>query len=106
LQNGVAVGRRLRDHIRGGIAAGTGTVLDDDGLAERFGELLAHDAREQIDGATGHERHHDPDRLRRIGLRRGGHGAEQDKRACDQECRPSHGVLPVWTFIAAECPLP
>jgi hypothetical protein len=48
----IAVGRGLRRRRGADIAAGARTVLDDDVLPPRFGELLREDAPERVDGAA------------------------------------------------------
>ena len=44
-------------------------VVDDDRLAERFLEMRRDEPRRHVDETAGGERHDQPDRLRRIGLR-------------------------------------
>jgi hypothetical protein len=86
LQDGVAVGRRLRDLMRPGGAAGAGAVLDHHRMADRFLQPGGHDARKLVDRAARGERYHQPDRLRRIGLGAGGRrGATSghDGSGCD-----------------------
>ena len=65
-QQRVPVGLRLRDHIAGDVAVGAGVVVDDDGLAEEFGELLAHDARRDIGRTAGDGRYDELDWARRV----------------------------------------
>jgi hypothetical protein len=43
------------------VSASTGTVLDEDGLDQAQRKPLGEDARHQIGGAAGRERHHDRD---------------------------------------------
>ena len=86
LQDGVAVGRRLRDRVGRDIAAGARAVLHDYRLAERLGELGAHHAGQRVDCAAGDERHDDTHRLARVALGEPGSGVEtesgeQDRRA-------------------------
>jgi len=52
----IAVGRGLRRGRGADIAAGARTVLDDDVLPPRFGELLREDAPEHVDGAAARKR--------------------------------------------------
>jgi hypothetical protein len=52
-QQGVAVRRRMRDEGGGDIAARTGPVLDDEGLAECLPHLLPDDARRDVGGRAG-----------------------------------------------------
>src|SRR5258706_4826559 len=68
---GSAVGRALRDDLRGDIAAGPGAVLDHDLLRPELGELLAEGAREDIARAARGEADDEPDGLFRPGLRGG-----------------------------------
>src|SRR5262245_34674512 len=58
LEQCVAVGRRLGDEARAHYAAHAGAVVDHDGLAEHFTELLSHDARKQIRTPAGRDKHH------------------------------------------------
>jgi hypothetical protein len=67
---GVAVGREIRDRLRGNHATGAGTVLHDDGLPPLLGDDIAERARQDIDATTGgigHENMHGPGRKRRLG---------------------------------------
>jgi hypothetical protein len=66
-QQGVAVGGCLGDDLRADIAARAGLVVDDHLLAPDLGEVLCHDAAQQIGRAGGGERHHHADLLVRIG---------------------------------------
>src|SRR5262249_15442054 len=52
----ITVGRGLRRGRSADIAAGARTVLDDDVLPPRFGELLREDAPERVDGAAARKR--------------------------------------------------
>ena len=52
----VAIGRGLRDLVGADRAAAAAGVLDHDGLAEGFADLLREDARKQIGGAAGRKR--------------------------------------------------
>ena len=58
----VAVGRRLRDGLRCEPPGGAGLVLDQDGAADRFLQLLGEDARDRVGAAAGAESDDDPDR--------------------------------------------
>ena len=70
-EEGVAVRRGLH-HLRGGDGAvGAELVLDDEGLAHRFGERLREDARHDVGRAAGGEVDDDAHRLRRVLLRKG-----------------------------------
>ena len=90
-QEGVAVGRGLRDRVgadRSGRAAGP--VLDDEVLAQRLVELLHQDAGDAVDRSAGRERHHDGDRARGIGLGGGRRGQQRKER--ERERRNRHGL--------------
>jgi hypothetical protein len=54
-QQGVAIGRGLGHRVGRHIAVGAGAVLNDDGLAQRLRQRLAHDARHHIGHAAGRE---------------------------------------------------
>ena len=60
----VAVGRRLRRRLERDVAVRAGPVLDHEALAERLGELLRDDARDDVGGAARAVGHEDPHRLR------------------------------------------
>jgi len=51
LQDGVTVGRCLRDRIGRNIAGRSRAILHDDRLAQSFGQLGPHHAGERVDGA-------------------------------------------------------
>jgi len=70
-QQGVAVGRGLGDGLCADHAAATGLVVDDQRLAQAFAHGLRHDARVRIQPAAGRVRHHNADRLGRVGRRIG-----------------------------------
>ena len=80
----VAVGGGARRSRRGGRAAGTERVLDDDGLTEAAGHVIADDAGNHVGRAAGSKRYDQGNRASRIvvGLRssRAGGKAERDKR--------------------------
>ncbi len=87
-----AVGRRLGD-ARGAVhAAGAADILDDHLLAEPLGQLLRHQAADEIDRAAGRERHHHGDRPRRPVLRDGGTAEHERDQGREQDLR--HGVSP------------
>ena len=74
-QQGVTIGGRLGHHIRPQIAPGTGSVLDDEGLAKGFGELGCNSASQDVGSATGRKGNDDLDgAVRPIVLRQHGHG--------------------------------
>ena len=58
----VAVGRGFRDGLRREPPGGAGLVLDQDGAADRFLQLLGNDARDRVGAAAGAESDDDPDR--------------------------------------------
>ena len=66
----IAVGRREFEYLEADDAVRTGTVVDDHLLAEALGQLLADDARGEVDAAARRKRHDHADRLRWIGLRK------------------------------------
>jgi len=61
-KNGVAVGCRAGDRGRAEVAAGSGAVLDDDGLAQQLAHLLADEARDDVGRAACRERDDQRDR--------------------------------------------
>src|SRR5215510_6000091 len=63
----VAVGRRLGDRIRADIAAGTGTILDHNLLAEIPAELLRYNARNDVGAGSSREGDDQADRALRPG---------------------------------------
>ena len=58
-QEGVAVGRGARDALDADHVAGAGAVLDEELLLERLGEMLGHDARDDVGAAGGRGGHDD-----------------------------------------------
>jgi hypothetical protein len=62
-QERVAVGRRFGCDVRADAAARARPVLGDHLLAERLGELVGHDARQNVGRLAGREGHDDADRL-------------------------------------------
>ena len=91
----VAVGRRLRHGIGADVAARAGAVLDYDRLTPALRHANADEARVKIGDAARRKRHHDLDRLGRIGLARGrrepGHGRE---RGGGKATYNGHGSIP------------
>ena len=78
-QQRVAVARRLRHHLGADDAAGAAAVVDDDLAAGDLRQLGADDARDDVDGAAGRERHDQADRPIGIGLRlRRGRAGERE----------------------------
>ena len=84
----VAVRRRLCGGGRADGAASARAVVDDDGLAESLGELLADEAADDVGRPARRERHDEMDRLRGIALRRDkrdGQGAKQRERGAQHQ---------------------
>jgi hypothetical protein len=79
-EDGVAVGRGLRDHVGGDGAARAGAVLDHERLPEVFLQLLRDEARDHVGSAARRESHQHLRGLVRICLRgreRGNQGGKQ-----------------------------
>ena len=93
LQDGVPVGRRLRDRVGRDIPARARTVLHDDRLAPRFGKLCAEHARERVDGAAGDEGNDDADRLARIVLGDGIARVKRERRERYHEAEAPHDAV-------------
>jgi hypothetical protein len=68
----IAVRGRLSDRLGADIAAAARPVVDDEGLTEPFREPLTHQAREDVDRASGPNADDNAHRTRRIGLRPSG----------------------------------
>ena len=68
----VAVGGRLHHQIHADVAVGAGTILDHEGLAEGFAEILGESAREKIDRTSRRAGGDDANRVARPGLREPG----------------------------------
>ena len=83
---GVTVGRGLGGGQRAGIAAGAGTVVDDEGVPDRLAGPFQHDASDHVAGAAAGKRNDHLDRPRRIALGFGC-GAAQHHRQCDHRAR-------------------
>jgi hypothetical protein len=108
-EHGVAVRRSARDVRSGSLAARTGDVLDDDGPAESRVELLAENAGERIGRVSGRERHHEPDRTRRIILSGCGcreHGQRTGGQCRDRRVRDLHVFLPALPRVGPRSPFP
>jgi len=69
LEQRVPVGGRIHHGLGGNVAAGTGPVLNDELLAEAFGQPLRHQARCDVGRAASGEPDENAHRPRRIGLR-------------------------------------
>ncbi len=72
----VAVGGRLGHRVERDHRGGARPVLDDDRLADAFGDVLADRTRIRIGGTAGRKSDEDPDRLRRPGLRECGRNVQ------------------------------
>ena len=70
-EDGIAVGRRLRDARRRHVAAGADDVLHHYALAaaQELAELRSDQARDDVDRPARRERHRDADRFVGVGLR-------------------------------------
>src|SRR5262249_43989702 len=91
-QQGVAVGRRVGDHVGAERGAGARAVVDDHRLAKAFRKFLRHRAPDAVESAAGRVGNDERDAARRIVLRPrpgrrqqqrrdgGGDGAEADER--------------------------
>jgi hypothetical protein len=75
----VAVGRGPHALLDADDAARAGLVLDDDLGADRRSQLLRHEAADEVRAAAGRERHDDPYRLVRVGLRKGGKDEQRER---------------------------
>ena len=106
-QQRVAVGRRLGHQLGADIAAGTGLVVDDHLLAPRLGEVLRHDAAQQVGRSGRRERHHHADLLVGIGRLRPAMARQQrcNKRAGHRSATAhhlGHGIAPcLWATISS-----
>jgi hypothetical protein len=96
----VAIGRGPRQRVGADDVVAAGLVVDDDGLPECFGQLLADRARQHIGRTARRQRHDDADGLRRVGLLlclcMRAAGCEQQCRACRGQKNSSlvsHGVV-------------
>ena len=65
-QQRITVGLRVRDILGADAAAGPGAVLDHDRLPQRFADLIADNAADDVGIAARGERHDQPDRPSRI----------------------------------------
>ncbi len=68
LDQRVAIGRGPRRRLGADVAAGTGTIFDDDRLAQGAPGALRDHARDQVGGPASGEWHDQVDRPRRISL--------------------------------------
>ncbi len=86
-QQGVAVGRGFGGDLDAEAAAGAGTVVDDDLLAERFRQPLAEQAAEHIRAAAGRVWHDEGDGTIGIGLGRQRGARERNEGGESKLCR-------------------
>ncbi len=84
-QERVAIGIAARDRL-GGEAAGHARLgLDDDGLAEPLGHLIAQQSGNDVHVPSRRKAVHELDRTRGIILRCGGAGERCDERDADEQ---------------------
>ena len=95
-QQGVAVGRRLGDELDRDDRLRARPVLDDHRLPEALGQLRREQARDEVVAAAGRVADDDPDRLRRVVLRRraGCEGRGRGERGEPEEHPCGHGGIP------------
>ena len=93
-QQRVAVGRGPRDVFAGDVAAGAGTVVDHQPLAEELCGLYADDARHHVARPARGEAEHEGYRPRWIvGCDRRRHRAERRREAGGEDDRSGHRYL-------------
>ena len=105
----VTVGRRLHHHLGGEVGAGAGPIIDDELLAELFGQPFRRQPRHGIGGAARRKAAQDVHRARRIGV-----GARQARHngqcgcACGEAQKipaaKSHGDAPYASSAAHPAP--
>src|SRR5262245_32780166 len=96
----MAVRRGTRDRLGREVARGARPVLNDEGLPETLGQILAHQARQQVAWSTGRKSGDDAHRLGGIGLRAGDVRARQQRASARGELQEFaslnlHGALRV-----------
>src|SRR5204863_5718064 len=99
----VSIGRRTSHMLGADERAGTGPVVDDDGLAERPGEWLRDRACERVGDAARGKRRNETNRLggKCIGP---GVAREPKPRSNDERvCAKTHGVTSQEFAMAARC---
>jgi hypothetical protein len=89
-QEGVAVRRGFGSNLDAEAAAGAGTVVDDDLLAERFRHPLADEASEHIRAAAGRIGHDEGDGTIGIGFGRSRSAGESREGGERKRCRQCH----------------
>ena len=89
----VAIGIRFGDRIGGDRAARAGPVFKHERLANTLGDLIEHEARDDVVGAAWRQRDNHADRLGRVGLRAGDvrSSACQHQRA-SEPCHATTGI--------------
>jgi len=99
-QDRVAVGGRGRDRLRRDQAARTGTICDDDLLAESLRQTLGVEPGENVDGRARGQRNDHRDHPGGILLLRCGRGADGHRRR-QHDRRELHGLHTSPSFARA-----
>ena len=88
----------MRHHLGADVAAGAGSVLHDDGLAQFSAQLVGDEARRDVGGAAGRVAHDQFDRLAGVGLREGESVAEGcGAQGCgDEQFTTCHACFLLW----------
>ncbi len=106
-QQGVAIPGGFGHEVGADIAAGTGPVVHDEGLAESLGQLGRHGAGQDVGGAARRKWHDDAHRLGRpgaLGDGRHAHGARQDGQASAMDQAAPVGSVEVHgVFLWSDC---
>ena len=110
-QERVAVRRGFGSELDAEAAAGAGTVVDHDLLAERFRQPLTDEAREHIRAAAGRIRHDQRDGVIGIGFSRERGASESydggERKLCAQSRSPyAQDRDPIDNCFHASAPLP
>ena len=80
---GMTVGRRARNNFHSYIAVAAWAIVDDHLLAERFGELRRHAAREQVGRTARRDGDYHADAARRES--RGETLRDMNERSCEEQ---------------------
>jgi hypothetical protein len=96
----MAIRRRTRDCLGREVARRAGPVLDNERLPEPLGQILAHQACQQVARSTGWKSGDNAHRLGRIGLRAGDIRPRQQRATARRELQESttmklHGAIRV-----------